>query len=45
MLTFKNTIAGFSALLAALFMADVFLRISPWLYVILVFVLLVFLIL
>lgn len=45
MLTFRNTVAGFSALLAALFMADVFLTVSPWLYVILVFVLLVFLIL
>lgn len=45
MLTFRNTVAGFSALLAALLMADVFLTVSPWFYVILVFVLLVLLIL
>jgi peptidoglycan-N-acetylglucosamine deacetylase len=45
MLTFRNTVAGFSALLAGLLIADVFLPVNVWFYVILVFVLVVFIIL
>jgi peptidoglycan-N-acetylglucosamine deacetylase len=45
MLTFRNTLAGFSALLAVLIITDVFVPVSVWFYVILVLVLVVFLIL
>jgi peptidoglycan-N-acetylglucosamine deacetylase len=41
MLNFRHTVAGFFVLLAALFIADVFLPVSAWFYVVPVFVLVV----